>query len=191
MALACNILSILLNHTKLQPYKVQESLSATSPSPRIRSSFVSKYGLTLIDWFGGVLLLFSSHRLVVLNLQTNEGRHAQCDLHTTTDVVLRPELNAKCSVPFSAGVSPKCCASDFTLIEIKSLCGKMDSSGSIDGTPEEYVYGGTADWRTDLYQYSCPVIPTHKESIELIKSFNGKFTPELKSADVEMPYEGT
>lgn len=24
-----------------------------------------------------------------------------------------------------------------------------------------------------------------------IKSFNGKFTPELKSADVEMPYEGT
>lgn len=144
----------------------------------------------MIDWFGGVLLLSSSHRLVVLNLQMNEGRHAQCDLHTTTDVVLRPELNAKCSVPFSAGVSPKCCASDFTLSEIKSLCGKMDSSGSIDGTPEEYVYGGTADWRTDLYQYSCPVIPTHKESIELIKSFNGKFTPELKSADVEMPYEG-
>jgi len=118
-------------------------------------------------------------------------RHAQCDLHTTTDVVLRPELNAKCSVPFSTGVSPKCCASDFTLSEIKSLCGKMDASGSIDGTPEEYVYGGTADWRTDLYQYSCPVIPTHKESIELIKSFDGKFTPELKSADVEMPYEGT
>ena len=29
-----------------------------------------------------------------------------------------------------------------------------------------------------------------QESIELIKSFNGKFTPELKAADVEMPYEG-
>ena len=75
----------------------------------------------MIDWFGGAMLLSSSHRLVVLNLQMIEGRHAQCDLHTTTDVVLRPELNAKCSVPFSAGVSPKCCASDFTLSEIKSL----------------------------------------------------------------------
>lgn len=118
-------------------------------------------------------------------------RHAQCDLHTTTDVVLRPELNAKCSVPFSTGTEPKCCASDFTLSEIKSLCGKMDSAGSVDSlTAEEYVYGGTADWRTDLYQYACPTIPTHKESIELIKSYNGKFTPELKSADVDMPYEG-
>lgn len=67
----------------------------------------------------------------------------------------------------------------------------MDSAGSVDGTAEEYVYGGTDDWRTDLYQYSCPTIPTHKESIELIKSYEGKFTPELKSADVEMPYEGT
>jgi len=119
-------------------------------------------------------------------------RHAQCDLHTTTDVVLRPELNAKCSVPFSTGTEPKCCASDFTLSEIKSLCGKMDSAGSVDSlTAEEYVYGGTADWRTDLYKYACPTIPTQQESIELIKSYNGKFTPELKSADVEMPYDGT
>lgn len=117
-------------------------------------------------------------------------RHAQCDLHTTSDVVLRPELNAKCTVPFTPGTSPKCCASDFTLAEIKTLCGKMDSSGSVNGTAEEYAYGGTAAWRTDLYHYSCPVIPTHMESIELIKSYNGKFTPELKAADVEMPYEG-
>jgi glycerophosphoryl diester phosphodiesterase len=122
----------------------------------------------------------------------NEGRHAQCDLHTTTDVVLHPELNAKCTVPFETGVEPKCCASDFTLDEIRTLCGKMDSSGSINATtPEEYVFGGTADWRTDLYQYPCPTIPTHKESIELIRSYHGKFTPELKAADVEMPFEGT
>lgn len=92
------------------------------------------------------------------------GRHAQCDLHTTSDVVLRPELNAKCTVPFTPGTSPKCCASDFTLAEIKTLCGKMDSSGSVNGTAEEYAYGGTAAWRTDLYHYSCPVIPTHMVS---------------------------
>jgi glycerophosphoryl diester phosphodiesterase len=84
-----------------------------------------------------------------------------------------------------------CCTSDFTLEQIKSLCGKMDSSGSINATtPEEYVYGGTPDWRTDLYQYGCPTIVSHKESIELIKSYGGKFTPELKGASVDMPYEG-
>ena len=33
-------------------------------------------------------------------------------------------------------------------------------------------------------------IPTHAESIELIKSFGAKFTPELKAPEVEMPYEG-
>jgi len=45
-------------------------------------------------------------------------RHAQCDLHTTTDVVTRPELNAKCTIPFETGVEPKCCASDFTLVDL-------------------------------------------------------------------------
>ena len=30
-------------------------------------------------------------------------RHSQCDLHTTTDILLRPELAEKCSEPFSPG----------------------------------------------------------------------------------------
>jgi glycerophosphoryl diester phosphodiesterase len=119
-------------------------------------------------------------------------RHSQCDLHTTTNVVTIPDLNAKCTTPWSAGVSPNCCASDFTLDEIKTLCAKMDSSGPSEAaTAEEYAYGGTADWRTDLYQLeSCPEVPTHKESIAFIKAGNGYFTPELKSPSVEMPYEG-
>ncbi len=29
------------------------------------------------------------------------------------------------------------------------------------------------------------------ESIELVKSYGAKFTPELKTPEVEMPYEGT
>ena len=94
-------------------------------------------------------------------------RHAQCDLHTTTDVVLRPEMNAKCTVPWAEGVSPRCCASDFTLEEIKTLCAKMDSSVGDATTAEGYVYGGTADWRTDIYQYECPPVPTHMEHIEM------------------------
>lgn len=118
-------------------------------------------------------------------------RHAQCDLHTTTDVVMRPDLNAKCSTPWAPGVSPSCCASDFTLEEIKSLCAKMDSSGSVSAeNAEEYVYGGTADWRTDLYQYDCPQIPTHKEHIDFVLKYGGKFTPELKGPAVEMPFQG-
>jgi glycerophosphoryl diester phosphodiesterase len=119
-------------------------------------------------------------------------RHAQCDLHTTTDVVTRPELNAKCTTPFVNGtdVAPLCCTSDFTLEEIKTMCAKMDSFGFLGGTAEEYAYGGTAAWRTDLYQYECPRVPTHKESIELIKGANLKFTPELKTPEVEMPFEG-
>jgi len=109
-------------------------------------------------------------------------RHSQCDLHTTTDVVLRPELNAKCTMPWAPnGTEPICCASDFTLEEIRSLCGKMDSSGGSDAqTAKEYVYGGTADWRTDLYQHSCPAIPTHKESIEFINE-------NRKSNDIMQP----
>jgi glycerophosphoryl diester phosphodiesterase len=76
-------------------------------------------------------------------------RHAQCDLHTTTDVVLRPEMNAKCTTPWAPGVAPKCCTTDFTLEEIKTLCAKMDASGGTAAlTAEKYVYGSTADWRT-------------------------------------------
>jgi len=102
-------------------------------------------------------------------------------LHRTTDVVNRPELNAKCTVPFETGVEPNCCTSDFTLEEIKTLCAKMDATGNVNATdPADFVNGGTDDWRTDLYQTPCHTIPTHKEYIELIKSYKRKFTPELK-----------
>ena len=117
-------------------------------------------------------------------------RHDQCDLHTTTDVVLRPEMNAKCTVPWAPDQSPTCCASDFTLEEMKTLCAKMDSSVADATTAEEYVCGGTAAWRTDLYQYECPRVPTHKESIELIAKWDAMFIPELKTPKVDMPYEG-
>ena len=56
---------------------------------------------------------------------------------------------------------------------------------------KRYAYGGTPDFRTDLYSTeSCPQVPTHKESIELIGEFGRYFTPELKTPEVEMPYMG-
>jgi glycerophosphoryl diester phosphodiesterase len=127
-------------------------------------------------------------------------RHSQCDLHTTTNILLIPELAVKCSEPFTpaefdpmtgeliAPASAKCCTSDITLEEFKSLCGKMDASNPNATTVEEYL-GGTADWRTDLYA-TCGTVMTHAESIELFKDLGVKMTPELKSPSVDMPYEG-
>mgnify|MGYP001794673804 CR=1 FL=1 len=121
-------------------------------------------------------------------------RHSQCDLHLTTDILSRPELAAKCSAPFSPAsenggkASVKCCASDLTLAEFKSLNGKMDGADSKANTIADYLRG-TPGWRTDLYA-SKGTLMTHQESIALIDALGLKFTPELKSADVSMPYNG-
>jgi glycerophosphoryl diester phosphodiesterase len=123
-------------------------------------------------------------------------RHAQCDLHTTTNILAIPELAAKCSQPFTPAdpaakkeASAKCCASDLTLAEFRRLKGKMDASDKNATTPEAYM-GGTAAWRTDLYVSAGGTLMTHAESIKLFKELGVKFTPELKSADVPMPFDG-
>jgi glycerophosphoryl diester phosphodiesterase len=119
-------------------------------------------------------------------------RHDQCDLHTSTDVLLRPELAAKCSRDWtgpSPAPGPKCCTSDFTLAEIKTMCAKMDAADSRATTRAGYVSGGVAPFRTNLYSYECPQVPTHKEYIQHVKKFGGKYVPELKTpSGVVMPY---
>ncbi|GAA5167233.1 glycerophosphodiester phosphodiesterase family protein [Viridibacterium curvum] len=108
-------------------------------------------------------------------------RHSECDLHTTTNIVNTP-LNAKCSVPWSgAGSSPKCCTSDITSAEYKTLMGKMDASVPSASTPAGYL-GGTANWRTDLYTGRGTLL-TLRESIRLNKELGVKHTPELKSGN--------
>jgi len=115
-------------------------------------------------------------------------RHDQCDLHTTTDILVTPLANS-CTTPFSpaefnaSGVRTKaasalCCTSDVTIDEFKTLKGKMDASNPNARTPQEFQ-GGTANWRTDLYSTGATLL-THKESIELIRQLGGKYTPELK-----------
>ena len=75
-------------------------------------------------------------------------RHDQCDLHTTTNILVTP-LAAKCSKPFSPAefnatgtrtkaASALCCTSDLTVAEFKSLKGKMDASNPNAKTPQEY-----------------------------------------------------
>jgi glycerophosphoryl diester phosphodiesterase len=108
-------------------------------------------------------------------------RHDECDLHTTTNIVDTP-LNASCTVPWSgANSGPRCCASDITLAQFKTLKGKMDTSNPAATTAAGYL-GGTAAWRTDLYN-SRGTLLTLKESIALNKKLGVGHTPELKSGN--------
>ena len=110
-------------------------------------------------------------------------RHSECDLATTTNIVATP-LNNQCTVPWTGpgqDPKPKCCTSDLTLDEFKSLKAKMDASNPSASTPEGYL-GGTASWRTDLYTGRANVV-SFKESIALNQENGVKHTPELKGAE--------
>lgn len=125
-------------------------------------------------------------------------RHSQCDLHSTTNI-LETQLAGKCSEPFSPAeydtegnvtkaASARCCTSDITLDEFKSLHGKMDASNPNATTVTDYL-GGTAPWRTDLYA-NHGTLMTHKDSIALFKSLGVNMAPELKSPSIDMPFDG-
>ena len=118
-------------------------------------------------------------------------RHSQCDLHTTTNILATP-LAKYCSEGFSPAeydsdgnlikpASAKCCTSDLTVEQYKSLQGKMDASDPTATNVADYL-GGTASWRTDLYASRGTVL-THRESIRLFDALGADFTPELKGTD--------
>ncbi|KIX09558.1 uncharacterized protein Z518_00638 [Rhinocladiella mackenziei CBS 650.93] len=124
-------------------------------------------------------------------------RHSLCDLHTTTDILLRPELAAKCTQPFTPAnethdADALCCTSDITKDEFMSLCSKMDGFNASATTPEDYQ-SGTPSFRTDLYN-TCGQVMSLDSYIELVDSLPGyrNFTPELKTppAQVPMPFHG-
>lgn len=122
-------------------------------------------------------------------------RHSQCDLHTTTNILSVPALAAKCTQGFVSAdpatgrkASAKCCTSDITLAEFRTLSAKMDGFNPNATTPADYQ-NGTPRWRTDLYAASGTLM-THADSIALIKGLGAKFTPELKAAEVPMPFDG-
>lgn len=119
-------------------------------------------------------------------------RHAQNDLHTTTNI-LASDLAGTCITPFSPAsgetkAAAECRTSEITLAQFRTLNGKMDAADASAGNLEDYM-NATAPFRTDLYAGKGTLM-THAESIELIKGFGRKFTPELKAPSVEMPFEG-
>lgn len=118
-------------------------------------------------------------------------RHAENDLHTTTNILATP-LAATCVRPFTPAVldangnvvtpaSAECRTSALTLAEFKSLTGKMDAFNRAARTPAEFL-GGTASWRTDLYTGRGTLLSL-RESIELNQRLGVKHTPELKGGD--------
>ncbi|NYZ11171.1 glycerophosphodiester phosphodiesterase [Azospirillum sp. RWY-5-1] len=120
-------------------------------------------------------------------------RHAQNDLHTTTNI-LATDLAKNCTKPFQPAegdkpASAECRTSDITLAEFKTLTGKMDAANTKATTADAYMKG-TANWRTDLYAAGGGTLMTHVEYIALVRKQGLKFTPELKSPAVAMPYEG-
>jgi glycerophosphoryl diester phosphodiesterase len=127
-------------------------------------------------------------------------RHAQNDLHTTTNILVTP-LAAKCTRPFVAATydmagnlvsraTAECRTSDITLAEFKTLRGKMDAFDPRARTPAEYL-GGTANWRTDLYSGpTSGTLLSHREAVKLFNKLGVKMTPELKSPVVPMPFDG-
>jgi glycerophosphoryl diester phosphodiesterase len=82
-------------------------------------------------------------------------RHAQNDLHTTTNILTTPLA--------------------------KSLGGKMDAFNPAARTSAEFL-GGTAPWRTDLYAARGTLLSL-RESLQLNQKLRVKHTPELKSGD--------
>jgi len=119
-------------------------------------------------------------------------RHSQCDLHATTNILATP-LASKCSSqPDYSSETPfanvQCCTSDITLAEFKTLQGKMDAANKNAATLDEYL-DATPTFRTDLYSGKGTVL-SHAESIALFQELGVKFTPELKSPSVTMPYDG-
>jgi len=119
-------------------------------------------------------------------------RHSQCDLHTTTDILSTP-IAAKCSIPpDSTSNTPfentKCCTSDLTLAEFRSLKGKFDKGDKKASTLEDFLsLEGTP---REQWQDRVGTLMTHRESIQLFESLGVKMIPELKQPQVPMPFDG-
>ena len=127
-------------------------------------------------------------------------RHAQNDLHTTTNILVTP-LAGKCIKPFTPAVlgpngqvvtpaSAECRTSELTLAEFKTLTGKMDAFNPAAQTPAAFL-GGTPSFRTDVNAGpTSGHLLTFAESIALFKQLGVKMTPELKAPSVTMPFDG-
>lgn len=117
-------------------------------------------------------------------------RHSQCDLHRTTNI-LRTPLASTCAEPFTpAGTdrsaTARCCTSDLTLAQFRTLCGRRDLVDTSATSLTQYLIEPPSPVIDN--PMTCARLLTHAESITLIDSLGADFTPELKSPQVAMPF---
>jgi glycerophosphoryl diester phosphodiesterase len=125
-------------------------------------------------------------------------RHAQDDLHTTTDILLTP-LAARCTRPFQpakfdgagtliAAATAECRTSDINLAEFRTLRGKHDGFDPRALSAEQFVRGGRTP--ANAGGIDSGTLMTHAESIALFRQLGVQMVPELKQPVVPMPYDG-
>ena len=112
-------------------------------------------------------------------------RHSECDLHRTTNM-LQTELSSQCEAPFESwrpgqSASAKCCTSDLTLKQFKSLCARSDYVDDRATTVDDYLRNKRPLEGKESIQ--CGTLQTHRESVRLISSHDRKHIPELKRMD--------
>lgn len=110
-------------------------------------------------------------------------RHAQCDLQSTTDILLTP-LAGRCRTPFTPAepgrgtvASARCCTSDLSLAEFRQLRARHDRVDSGARTLQAWLAPGGAARGTLI---------THAESIALFRSLGVDMAPELKGSDPDL-----
>ncbi len=118
-------------------------------------------------------------------------RHSQCDLHSSTNILETP-LVEKCSVPPDMNSRTpfsdvKCCTSDISLSEFRSLQGRFDKVNKKAKTLAEYLK--LPDELRARAAVTVGTLMSHADSIELFSANNVKMIPELKAAQVAMPYQ--
>ena len=119
-------------------------------------------------------------------------RHSQCDLHRTTNILKTP-LAEQCSQPFTPATTTQsataqCCASDITVNQFKSLCGRQDRVNPNADSVDNYLRAPPP--RMGNAAQSCGRLLTLDESISLFETFGVEHIPELKKPQVPMPYQG-
>jgi glycerophosphoryl diester phosphodiesterase len=128
-------------------------------------------------------------------------RHAQNDLHTSTDILSIPDLAAKCRRPFTPATfapdgqlltpaSAECWTSDLTLAEFRRLRGRRDGFNPRARTVEEYQQPPDIAWSGLAVGAEYGTLLTHRESIALFQELGVMMIPELKESLVPLPFGG-
>ncbi len=121
-------------------------------------------------------------------------RHSQCDLQSTTNILMT-DLAATCREPFTPAdpeterpAGARCCTSEITLAEFRTLCGRMDVVDPAATSVAAYLAARPEAGSAGAD--GCGTLMSHDDSIALFDALGVAMTPELKAPAVDMPFQG-